>query len=68
MHPTVRLEKRRARAVHPLLSTAMLLVLALIALPCKAHTVGVSRGEYRAVPSGLEASLSFASTEIEIPR
>jgi hypothetical protein len=42
---------------------AMLFIL-LNAAPSNAHTVGVSRGEYRQVPAGLELSLAFARSEL----
>src|SRR6187402_3574670 len=45
---------------------AALLHALLIAAPASAHTIGVSRGEYRRVPAGLEVSLAFARTELGI--
>jgi hydrogenase/urease accessory protein HupE len=53
------------RAAH-LLATALALLAVFVTLPGRAHTVGVSRGEYRAVPSGLEVSLSFAQSELAL--
>ena len=40
-------------------------VLAALAQPLAAHTIGVSRGEYRASAAGLEAELIFARPELE---
>lgn len=48
------------------LAASALLLVVFVAAPAGAHTVGVSRGEYRLVPAGLEASLSFAKNEIGV--
>ena len=40
-------------------------LLAALAQPVAAHTIGVSRGEYRASAAGLEAELIFARPELE---
>jgi hypothetical protein len=47
-----------------LLIAAVALLAVLTAAPAVAHTVGVSRGEYRAVPEGLAVSLTFAANEL----
>jgi hydrogenase/urease accessory protein HupE len=47
-----------------LLAVTLALIVALVALPCRAHAVGVSRGEYRAVAAGLELELTFAASEV----
>jgi hydrogenase/urease accessory protein HupE len=49
-----------------LLAVALAFIAVLLAVPVDAHTVGVSRGEYRAVPAGLEVSLAFARSELTL--
>jgi hypothetical protein len=62
------LERRRftvhERAVRLVFAATAMLFAFLVAAPAVAHTVGVSRGEYRAVPAGLEVSLTFARSEL----
>jgi hydrogenase/urease accessory protein HupE len=53
-------------ALRRLAPIAALLLALLIAGPASAHTVGVSRGEYRRVPAGLSVSLAFARTELAL--
>jgi hydrogenase/urease accessory protein HupE len=60
-------ERRFTRCrVANLLAVALALLAVFVTVPGRAHTVGVSRGEYRAVPSGLEVSLSFARSELAL--
>ena len=48
------------------LAAAATLFALLLALPATAHTIGVSRGEYRRVSAGLEVSLVFAQSELAV--
>jgi hydrogenase/urease accessory protein HupE len=48
------------------MAAAIALLGVFVAMPSHAHTVGVSRGEYRAVPGGLEVSLTFAASEFAL--
>lgn len=53
-------------ALRRLAPLAALLLALSLAARASAHTVGVSRGEYRRVPAGLEVSLAFARSELGI--
>ena len=55
---------RRAEVVRASLALAPALLAWFVAAPCSAHTVGVSRGEYRRLPAGLDVSLSLAEREV----
>ena len=55
-----------ARAIRLLLAATVLLLTGFFAVPCGAHTVGVSRGEYLRVPEGLRVSLAFAQSELSL--
>jgi hypothetical protein len=54
------------RRVAKLLAATLALLAVLVTGTSRAHTVGVSRGEYRAVPAGLEVSLSLAQSELAL--
>jgi hydrogenase/urease accessory protein HupE len=56
--------KRLALGARFVVASAAMLVVLLVAGRSSAHTVGISRGEYRAVPAGLEVSLAFARSEL----
>lgn len=45
---------------------ALALAVLAAARPCGAHPVGVSRGEYRALATGVEASLTFSRSELTV--
>jgi hypothetical protein len=55
---------RAGRAARLLLFAACALVVCSLSRPASAHSVGVSRGEYRRTPAGLEVSLAFAASEV----
>jgi hypothetical protein len=63
MHPPDRCGAP-ASGIRFALAALLLLVVGFVATPALAHTVGVSRGEYRRVPEGLRASLTFARSEL----
>lgn len=55
-----------ALVVRVFLAASALLFAVFVAAPASAHAVGVSRGEYRRVPAGLEARLTFSRSELAI--
>ena len=56
--------ERFGHAVRLVVAAIAVLFILLVAAPSNAHTVGVSRGEYRRVPAGLELSVAFARSEL----
>lgn len=48
------------------LGAALALAVFAVTPPCAAHPVGVSRGEYRALETGVEATLTFARSELAV--